>query len=56
MKLAEALSLRKDLEKRISELKERLGNVVKVQEDDEPAESPEELMSELDRTIKKNKY
>ena len=51
MKLAEALSLRKDLEKRISELKERLGNVVKVQEDDEPAENPEELMSELDRCL-----
>ena len=51
MKLAEALSLRKDLEKRISELKERLGNVVKVQEDDEPAESPKELMAELDRCL-----
>ena len=44
MKLAEALSLRKDLEKKISGLKERLENVVKVQEGDEPVESPEELM------------
>lgn len=51
MKLAEALSLRKDLEKRISDLKERLGIVVKVQEDDEPAESPEELMNELDSCL-----
>lgn len=30
MKLAEALSLRKDLEKRISDLKERLDNSVRV--------------------------
>lgn len=52
MKLAEALSLRKDLEKRISGLKERLENVVRVQEGDEPAENPEELMTELDQCLK----
>ena len=46
MKLAEALSLRKDMEKKISGLKERLENVVRVQEGDEPVESPEELMTE----------
>jgi uncharacterized coiled-coil DUF342 family protein len=51
MKLAEALSLRKDLEKKISGLKERLENVVKVQEGDEPVESPEELMKELDNCL-----
>lgn len=51
MKLAEALSLRKDLEKRISGLKERLENVVRVQEGDEPAENPEELMTELDQCL-----
>ena len=51
MKLSEALSLRKDLEMRISGLTDRLENVVKVQEDDEPAESPEELMSELDSCL-----
>jgi len=51
MKLAEALSLRKDLEKKISGLKERLENVVRVQEGDEPVESPEELMSELDNCL-----
>ena len=51
MKLSEALSLRKDLEMRISGLTDRLENVVKVQEDDEPAESPEELMAELDRCL-----
>lgn len=51
MKLAEALSLRKDLEKKISGLKERLENVVKVQEGDEPVESPDELMKELDNCL-----
>ena len=47
MKLAEALSLRKDLEKRISGLEDRLENVVRVQEDEDPAENPKELMTEL---------
>ena len=51
MKLAEALSLRKDMEKKISGLKERLENVVRVQEGDEPVESPEELMKELDNCL-----
>ena len=51
MKLAEALSLRKDMEKKISGLKERLENVVRVQAGDEPVESPEELMKELDNCL-----
>ena len=51
MKLAEALSLRKDLEKRISGLKDRLENVARIQEDEEPSENPEELMTELDRCL-----
>ena len=51
MKLAEALSLRKDLEKRISGLKDRLENVARVQEGDEPSEIPEELMVELDSCL-----
>ena len=51
MKLAEALSLKKDLEKRISDLKERLDNAVRVQEGDEPAENPAELLAELDRYL-----
>ena len=41
MKLAEALSLRKDLEKRISGLKDRLENVARIQEGEEPSENPE---------------
>lgn len=51
MKLAEALSLRKDLETRISKIKDRLENVVRIQEGDQPAENPQELMSELDRCL-----
>jgi ribosome-binding ATPase YchF (GTP1/OBG family) len=48
MKLAEGLSQRKDLQARISQLKDRLINNVKVQEGNEPAEDPEELKQELD--------
>lgn len=51
MKLAEALSLRKDLEMRISKLKKLLEIVVKVQEGDVPAENPEVLMKELDNCM-----
>lgn len=51
MKLAEALSLRKDLETRISKIKDRLENVVRIQEGDQPAEDPEELIGELDRCL-----
>jgi uncharacterized coiled-coil DUF342 family protein len=49
--LAEALSLRKDLETRITKIKDRLENVVRVQEGDKPAEEPQELMSEVDRCL-----
>ncbi len=48
MKLAEALSIRKDLQKRIQQIGKRLEDNVQVQEGDEPAENPEELMKELD--------
>lgn len=51
MKLAEALSLRKVLETRITKIKDRLENVVRVQEGDKPAEEPQELMSEVDRCL-----
>ena len=47
MKLAEALSIRKDLQKRIQQLEQRIKSNVKVQEDDEPLEDPTELMKEL---------
>ena len=51
MKLAEALNLRADLQKRIAQIKERLNNNIKVQEGDEPAEAPEALFQELDATL-----
>jgi len=47
MKLAEALMLRADIQKRIDQLKQRLLRNVKVQEGDRPAENPEALLSEL---------
>lgn len=47
MKLAEALSIRKDLQKRIQQLEQRIKSNVKVQEDDKPLEDPNELMKEL---------
>ena len=47
MKLAEALSIRKDLQKRIQQLETRIKSNVKVQEDEEPLEDPNELMKEL---------
>jgi len=52
MKLAEALSIRKDLQTRIDQLKARLMNNVRVQEGDEPAEDPKDLFKELDSCLK----
>lgn len=52
MKLAEALSIRKDLQKRIQQLGQRIQNNVKVQEGDEPKEQPEELMKEFDACLR----
>lgn len=52
MKLAEALILRKDLQTRMNELRERLILNALVQEDEEPAEKPKELLIELDKVIK----
>ena len=51
MKLAEALSMRADLQNRISELKSRLKDSSKVQEGDEPAEDVNELYKELDECL-----
>ena len=52
MKLAEALIIRKDLQKRIYELEKRIENNVKVQEGAEPLEDPKELMKELHSCLK----
>lgn len=47
MKLAEALVQRADLQKRIEQMKARLKNNAWVQEGEQPAEDPEELVREL---------
>ena len=52
MKLAEALSIRKDLQTHINDLRTRLVNNVKIQEGDEPAEDPKDLLKELDSCLK----
>lgn len=51
MKLAEALQIRADLQKRLHQLATRLDNNATVQEGSLPAENPEDLMDELDSTI-----
>jgi hypothetical protein len=49
MKLAEALILRADQQRRIEQLKQRLLRSATVQEGDKPAEEPTELIAELNR-------
>jgi hypothetical protein len=51
MKLAEALSVRADLQKRIAQLKGRLKDNSKVQEGDDPLEDPKELWIELENYL-----
>ncbi len=51
MKLAEALQERADLNRKIEELRRRLTNVVLVQEGEDPAEDPDELLKELSGAV-----
>lgn len=51
MKLAEALVLRADCQRKVSQLKQRLERVIKVQEGEQPAEQPQYLMGELEKTF-----
>lgn len=51
MKLAEALILRSDLQKKIQELRFRLRNVIKIQEGEEAAENPADLFRELNGVL-----
>lgn len=48
MKLANALSQRAELQTRIRQLESRLCNNAQVQEGEQPAEDPEELLRELE--------
>ena len=49
MKLAEALVLRADHQKRLEQLKQRLLRSAKVQEGEQPPEDPAALLAEVDR-------
>ncbi|MDJ0589388.1 MAG: DIP1984 family protein [Pleurocapsa sp. MO_226.B13] len=51
MKLAEALILRADCQKRLHEIKQRLIRSAKVQEGEEPPEQPQALLEELNNLI-----
>jgi hypothetical protein len=51
MKLAEALILRADCQKRMEQLRSRLTRSAKVQEGEEPPENPQALISELDAGV-----
>lgn len=53
MKLAEALSIRADLQRKVSQLKGRLKDSAKVQEGDKPAENTDDLFKELDSFLVK---
>ncbi len=49
MKLAEALILRADIQKRIEQLKQRLLRNAKVQQGDKPSEQPQKLLEEFEQ-------
>jgi outer membrane murein-binding lipoprotein Lpp len=51
MKLAEALVLRADIQKRVEALRGRLRQSALVQEGEKPPEDPQELLAELDRLL-----
>src|SRR5260370_42233105 len=50
MKIAEALALRADLQKRMEQLKQRLVKNARIQEGDKPEEDPVELQAELEKS------
>lgn len=56
MKLAEALQERADLNQRIEQLRARMVNNALVQEGEEPAEDPAELMREFDACVGRLEY
>lgn len=51
MKLAEALSARADLQRRVAKLKERIKASAKVLEGDDPCDDVDQLLTELDETL-----
>ena len=51
MRLAQALILRADNQKRVEQLKQRLLSNARVQEGEAPSEDPQALLSELERVV-----
>jgi len=51
MKLAEALVLRADVQKRVAQLRTRLQQSALIQEGEQPPENPQELLNELDQLL-----
>ncbi len=51
MKLAEALVLRADVQKRITQLRARLQQSALIQEGEQPPEDPQALLTELDQLL-----
>lgn len=51
MKLAEALSARADLQRRVAQLRERIKASAKVLEGDDPCDDVDQLLTELDETL-----
>ena len=56
MKLAEALSIRADLQNRIDQLKSRLKHSAKVQEGDQPSENVNELYKNWMNAFRNSKW
>jgi hypothetical protein len=56
VKLAEALILRADYQKRMNELRFRLVRSATVQEGDKPAEDPKELLAEMEQVATELEY
>jgi len=52
MKLAEALLLRADMQKKLASLRERIGQNAVVQDGDEPHEDPAKLINEASSVLK----
>lgn len=52
MKLAEALILRADVQKRLAQLRERLTRSAKVQEGEKPPEDPQTLLAEHHQLVR----
>ncbi len=56
LKLAEALQERADLNRKIENLRSRIGNSLLVQEGEEPGEDPHELLKNLEEALSRLAY